>query len=215
MLSQKVMREGFIVALLLMIFPVVGGQTADKEALAYYNHGVYLVGKKQFAGAVANFTEAIRRDSLFLQAYENRGVARYYMNDPVGAIVDYDKALKINPDDYSTYGRRGWAKYHLQQYSESISDFDIAIAGKRDNAGYYVIRGQAKFKIQDYDGAIQDFNRVVKSWNATRDHKRKALFWRAMVKIETGHKESACIDFGESMRLGYKMAGELAEIYCF
>ncbi len=215
MLSQKIMREGFISAMLFMIFPVMGGQTADREALAYYNHGVYLVGKKQFAGAVMNFTEAIRRDSLFLQAYENRGVARYYLNDPAGAIADYDKALTINPDDYSTIGRRGWAKYNLQQYSDAISDFSKAIEGKRDNAGYYVIRGQAKFKIQDFDGAIQDFNRVIKSWNATRDHKRKALFWRAMVRIDLGQKESACNDFGESMRLGYKMAGELADIYCF
>lgn len=214
MLRQKIMREGFIMALFLMIFPVMGGQTADREALAYYNHGVYLVGKKQFAVAVMNFTEAIRKDSLFLQAYENRGVARYYLNDPAGAIADYDKALKINPNDYSTYGRRGWAKYQLQQYSESISDFDIAIEGKRDNAGYYVIRGQAKFKIQDYEGAIQDFNMVIKSWNATRDHKRKALFWRAMVKIELGQKESACIDFGESDRLGLEMARELYDIYC-
>lgn len=208
------MREGFIIALLFMISPVTGGQTADREALAYYNHGIYLVGKKQFAGAVANFTEALRRDSLFLQAYENRGVARYYLNDPAGAIVDYDKALKINPDDYSTYGRRGWAKYQLQQYSESISDFDIAIEGKRDNAGYYVIRGQAKFKIQDYNGAIQDFDRVVKSWNATRDHKRKALFWRAMVKIDLGQKENACNDFSASYRLGHEMARELYDIYC-
>ncbi|NMC39067.1 MAG: tetratricopeptide repeat protein [Bacteroidales bacterium] len=209
------MREGTITVFLLLIFSVVSGQTADREALAYYNHGVYLVGKKQFAGAVVNFTEAIRRDSLFLQAYENRGVARYYLNDPVGAIADYDKALKINPDDYSTFGRRGWAKYQLQQYREAISDFNKAIEGKRDNAGYYVIRGQSKFKIQDYDGALEDFNRVVKSLNATRDNKRKALFWRAMVKIELGQKESACVDFSESMRLGYRMAGELADIYCF
>jgi serine/threonine-protein kinase len=208
------MREVFIMVSLLMIFLVTGGQTADREALAYYNHGVYLVGKKQFTGAVMNFTEAIRRDSLFLQAYENRGVARYYLNDPAGAIIDYDKALKINPYDYSTYGRRGWAKYQLQQYSEAISDFSVAIEGKSDNAGYYVIRGQAKFKIRDYDGAIQDFNRVIKSWNATRDHKRKALFWRAMVKTDLGQKESACNDFNASYKLGHEMAGELYDIYC-
>lgn len=208
------MKEGFNISLLLMICSVLGGQTYDREALVYYNHGIYLIGKKEYTGAVVNFTEAIKRDSLFLQAYENRGVARYYLNDHAGAVLDYDKALEINPEDYSTYGRRGWAKYNLKQYSEAISDFNKAIEGKRDNAGYYVIRGQAKFNIQDYDGAILDFSRVIKSWNATRDHKRKALFWRAMVKIELGQKESACLDFMASDRLGHEMAGELYEIYC-
>ncbi len=208
------MRRGIYAILLLMIFPGMSGQTDNRDALAFYNNAMFLIGRKDYIGAIANFTAAVRMDSLFLQAYENRGVARYYLNDHAGAIADYNKALKINPDDCNTYGRRGWAKFRLQQYSEAVSDFDKAIEGNRDYAGHYVIRGQAKFWLQDYEGALLDFNRVLRPFFGTRDDKMKALFWRAMVRIGLGQKEGACHDFRESAKMGFKMAIELLDIYC-
>ena len=198
----------------LLISVAASGQTDDKRALDYYNNGCYLVARKNYIGAVANFTEAIKRDSDFIQAYENRGVAKYYLNDHKGAIADYNIALKINPDDYSTYGRRGWAKFCLQDYREAITDFNKAIKGKWDNAGYFNIRGQAKYRIQDYEGAIADFNKVIRSLSGGKDDRSKAFFWRGLVKIDLGQKESACLDFRESGKLGHAMANELLEIYC-
>ncbi|HNR42186.1 MAG TPA: tetratricopeptide repeat protein [Bacteroidales bacterium] len=208
------MNRGIYAILFFMVFPGISGQTDNRDALVFYNHAMFLIGRKDYIGAIVNFTEAVRRDSLFLQAYENRGVARYYLNDYEGAIADYDRALKINPYDYNTYGRRGWAKFRLQQYSEAVIDFSKAIEGDRDHAGHYLIRGQAKFKLQDFEGAMVDFNRVLKPFFGTRDDKRNALFWRAMVKIELGQKESACRDLRESAKMKFKMAIELLDIYC-
>lgn len=189
-------------------------QSADKQALRYYNDGCYFISTKNFIGAVACLTEAIKRDSDFIQAYENRGVAKYYLNDFAGAITDYNMALKINPNDYNTFGRRGWAKFNLQLYKDAISDFNKAIEGNWDNPGYYNIRGQAKYRIQDYEGAISDFNKVIKSISCGKDDRSKAYFWRGLVKIDLGQNGSACLDFRESGKLGYVMANELLEIYC-
>jgi lipoprotein NlpI len=60
-------------------------QTGDRKAMECFNMGTYKVLKKDYKSAIVEFNEAIRRDSMFLQAYENRGVAKYYLNDFAGA----------------------------------------------------------------------------------------------------------------------------------
>jgi len=189
-------------------------QTDNKKALTCYNNGCDKFFKKNYAGAIVDFSEAIKSDSGFIQAYENRGVAKYYLKDLRGAIADYTKALEINPEDYSTYGRRGWAKFYLQDCSGAIADFTRAIEGKLDNTPYYNIRGQAKYYLRDYTGAIADFDTVIKSWSAGKYQRSKAFFWRGLVKIDSGQKESGCLDLSKAGKLGYTKAYELIEIYC-
>lgn len=200
---------------ILLISAILHGQTENRRAMDFFGRGYYQMERKDYFGAIISYTEAIKQDSLFLQAYENRGVAKYYIGDFAGAINDYNMALKINPYDYSTFGRRGWAKFKLQKYSEALADFDKAIEGKKGDDSYYGIRGQAKYRLQDYEGALADLTKVIKSLSAGRSKRGEALFWRAMVKIDLNQKESACADLNESKRMGYKMAGELIEIYCF
>jgi len=193
---------------------IVYSQTDDKKAMEYYDNGIDNVFKKNYTLAIDYFSDAIKRDSGFIQAYENRGVAKYYLHDHRGAIADYNKALEINPYDYNTIGRRGWAKFSLQDYRGAIADFTKAIEGTRDEAQYYNIRGQAKYRLQDFEGAIADFSRVIKSWSGGKDQKSKAFFWRGLVKIDLGQKESGCLDLSKAASLGYAMAYELKDIYC-
>lgn len=191
------------------------GQTSSKEALEYFNNGTRKISRKDYPGALADFSEAIKLDTAFLQAYENRGVAKYYLKNFKGAISDYSKALEINPDDYNTFGRRGYARLSLQDSRGAIEDFTKAIEGNRDDPRYYNIRGQAKYQLQDYQGAIDDFNWVIRYWASGRYEKSRALYWRALVKIDLGQKESACSDLDRSVKMGYAMANEIKEmIFC-
>ncbi len=200
---------------LLSFFAGVGAQTASKEALEYYNRGTHKISRKDYFGAFIDLSEAIKLDSAFLQAYENRGVALYHLKNFRGAISDYNKALEINPDDYNTFGRRGYAKFSLQDCMGAIDDFTKSIEGNRNDPRYYVARGRAKYQIHDYQGAIDDFNWVIKFWASGKYEKSKALYWRALVKIDLGLKESACSDLERLVRLGYAMAEEIKEmIFC-
>jgi serine/threonine-protein kinase len=203
----------FIIAVLLISFEGYS-QTKDKKAKEYYDNGCDKVSKKNFSGAIADFSEAIKRDSGFIQAYENRGVAKFYLRDNRGAIADYNKALGINPNDYNTHGRRGWAKFYLQEYREAIADFTKAIEGNRNDVHYYNIRGQSKYYLQDYKGAISDFNKVIKSWSGEKDQRSKAFYWRGLAKIDFGQKDSGCLDFRKAADLGYSEAYEAKQKYC-
>ncbi len=202
-----------IIFIMLISFPGYS-QTDDVKALGYYRNGCIEVFKKNYVGAITEFSWAIKRDSGFIQAYENRGVAKYYLENYPGAIADFNKALEINPNDYNTIGRRGWAKFHLQDCSGAIADFDKAIEGASDPAGFYIIRGEAKYYLQDYKGAITDFNKVTSIWSGERSRRSKAFFWRGLVKIDIGQKKSGCLDLSKAKKLGNAKAVEILGIYC-
>ena len=200
-----------IVTALLISVPGLS-QTGDWKAMECFNLGTYKVLKKDYKAAIVEFNEAIRRDSVFLQAYENRGVAKYNLNEFTGAIDDYDKALEINPDDYNTFGRRGYARFNLNDFTGAVADFTEALKGDQNDAGFYNIRGQAKYKLSDFYGAINDFNKVIKSWTCTKYQKSKAYYWRGLVKIDMGQKEDGCTDLRKAARSGYEMAVELSDM---
>lgn len=204
-----------ILCLVILVMTIVSnGQSADPKAMEYYNNGMSMVFKKNYVAAVSDFTDAIRRDSGFLQAYENRGVAKFYLEDKTGAIKDYDKALSINPMDFNTFGRRGVAKFDTGDFPGAIADFDMAVRGGFANLKYYILRGESKYKLQDYTGADDDFSRVIKSLSSTKDQKGKAYFWRGMARIETGQRSSGCPDLKKAVKLHNKNASEVIEIYC-
>lgn len=208
------MREQLLIfAVLLMSFACYS-QTKDKVAKEYYDNGCEKISGKDFPGAIADFTEAIKRDSGFIQAYENRGVAKFYLNDMRGAIDDYNKALEINPDDYNTHGRRGWAEFSVHEYKEAIDDFTKAMGGAKNDTPYHYIRGQAKYYLQDYKGAIADFNNVIRSWTGEKVKKTEAFYWRGMAKINLGEKDSGCLDLSKASDLGYSDANEAILKYC-
>ncbi len=208
------MKKIFCFISFLFITVLLYSQTKDKRAEEFYFRGVNKILIKDYRGAIFDLTEAIRRDSGFLQAYENRGVAKYYLDNNEGAIEDYNKALEINPYDYNTFGRRGWAKFKLNDYEGAMADFSMAIEGKQDVEKYYNTRGQIKYFLGDYEGAMSDFNEVIKTWGVGRDQKSKALFWRAIVKIDNGDKEGGCEDLSRSVKLGYEQAAPVREVYC-
>lgn len=203
----------FLIALWLTA-KIAPCQSADPKAMEYYNNGMSMVFKKNYVAAVSDFTDAIRRDSGFLQAYENRGVAKFYLDDNTGAIEDYDKALSINPMDFNTFGRRGVAKFDAGDFPGAIADFDMAVHGGFANLKYYIFRGESKYKLQDYTGADDDFSRVIKSLSSTKDQKGKAYFWRGMLRIETGQRVNGCLDLKKSVKLHNKNASEIIELYC-
>ena len=206
------MKSVFCLIPALWIFIAGYSQTEDPKATEYYNRAMYKFFRKNYSDALIDFNEAIRRDTAFLQAYENRGVTKFYLHDYKGAIEDYNKALEINPEDYNTFGRRGWAKLYMNDCSGAIYDFTKALEGVEDESQYYNIRGQAKYYLKDYKGAIDDFTAVIRTVGAGRYHKSIAYYWRGLIKIDLGQKESGCADLARSAKRKNGLAAELMDM---
>jgi tetratricopeptide (TPR) repeat protein len=189
-------------------------QKDNQIAREYFNNGCDKVSRKDYNGAIADFSEALKRLPGFKQAYENRGVAKYYLQDFTGAIDDYSKALVIDPKDYNTYGRRGWANFYLRDYKGAIADFTEAIKGSQDNTSNYSIRGQIKYLVKDYEGAIADLDKVIKSWSVGKNQKSETFYYRGLSEIYLGQKDSGCLDLTKAAKSGYKKALDAIKRYC-
>ncbi len=71
-----------------------GGQTAaPTTALAYQRRGLLRSTAGDLAGAIADYSEAIRRDPTSAKTYVNRGLARQRTGDLAGAMADYSLAI--------------------------------------------------------------------------------------------------------------------------
>jgi serine/threonine-protein kinase len=192
----------------------ISGQSHNQKAKEFYDSGCENIKVKDYNKAIADFTDAIKLDSGFIQAYENRGVAKFYMHNNRGAAEDYTLALKINPNDYNTLGRRGWARFFMLDYEGAVEDLTRAIKGSNDRAKFYNVRGEARFHLNDYKGALSDFNQVIKSWSSGRYNRSKAFYLKGLVEIERGEKDTGCADLSKALKLGYSDASDAMKDYC-
>ena len=70
-------------------------QVAPNFVYAYFNRGNIYNAKHDFKSAVADYSEAIRRDSRFADAWFNRGITRIYLGDTKRGIEDLSKAGEL------------------------------------------------------------------------------------------------------------------------
>ncbi len=62
---------------------------------AYYNLGILYCNKKDYEGAVRQFTNAIKLNSQFAEAYFNRGLTRIYLKKETEGTMDLSKAGEL------------------------------------------------------------------------------------------------------------------------
>ncbi|HUE04470.1 MAG TPA: tetratricopeptide repeat protein [Bryobacteraceae bacterium] len=66
-----------------------------RQAIAYNARGYVYLRQKNFAGALADFSEAIRLRPDYTNAYQNRAIARHRLGDEQGTAEDNRKAAEL------------------------------------------------------------------------------------------------------------------------
>ena len=134
-------------------------------ATIHFNRGVVHRKKGNHDLAIADYTEAIKRDNHYTDAYLNRGVAYYNKGDYHQAINNYTKAMELKSNYTDAYNNRGVAYCDNGDYQQAITDHTKVIELKpNDPIGYnnrgnaYRLKGEVECAITDYNRAI-DLNR--------------------------------------------------------
>lgn len=171
-------------------------------ANTYFNRGLALAKKKDFADALVRYTVAIRLKPKFPHAYNNRGLVYRQMGDYESAIANYSVAVRLKPKYAAAYNNRGYAYRKLGRYEEAVKDYSTAIKLKSGYVAAYFNRGFAKRKLGRHKDAIIDFNRVVKA----QPKHALALYNRALSHIEIGNPARARKDFDRAIAANSKFA---------
>ncbi|MEH2179983.1 tetratricopeptide repeat protein, partial [Nostoc sp.] len=109
----------------------------SNNAIVCKNRGIACRNQKDYEGAIADFSQALKLDPNYIDAYYNRGFAYFDLKDYDSAIADFNQALKLDPSKATDYYNRGLA-----------------------NA--YYNRGTTYYELKDHDSAIADFNQALK-----------------------------------------------------
>jgi formylglycine-generating enzyme required for sulfatase activity/Flp pilus assembly protein TadD len=94
----------------------------------WFTQGISKYEAEDYKGAIADFTEAIQLDNLYVGAYLQRGQAYTNLGKYQHAIDDYSKAIELNPDSAKVYNYRGNAYRELGEPKRAIADYDRALS---------------------------------------------------------------------------------------
>lgn len=100
--------------------------TKNKKAAKYYESGMSAFNVNDFDNARAEFTEALKEDSTFVEAHFMLGYVYMAKDYNTGAILQFKKAIAISPNFYpNVYFTLGRLEVGEGNYSEALQFLQI------------------------------------------------------------------------------------------
>ena len=164
----------------------------------FYERGNEKSAKGDYAGAIEDFTQAIKLKPDDTQALSSRASAKERIADYTGAIEDYTNIIGYNPNNASAYIQRAQLRLKLKNFIGAIEDYNQALKLKPDDS-YFIInsRGRAKLESGNHTGAIEDFTEAIKLQpNDTYGYNNRGL-----AKRKLGNYDAAIEDYTQAIKL--------------
>lgn len=179
------------------MFAEFAEQLHPTDAEGYYGRGLLKHNARDYYGAIADYTEAIRLSPDETDEvggyYSLRAYLRHKLGDLEGAIADFSvlirRTIRLYPDDPDNadlYESRGGAYYAKGDMESAISDYTEAIRLNVESDRAYERRGEARFVLKQYEQALSDFERAYKLFPT-----RKTLAGIAIANWKLGDKREA------------------------
>lgn len=132
--------------------------TKDDLHHQYIDSGRAKMEAGDYAGAIADFTEAIRLKPGCACGYKLRGDAHLALEEYQAALNDYTQAVRLDPDNAEFVMDRGTAYAFLSQLELAVQDFTRAISLDPTFAFAYWARGVLLAAMGQKQAAIRDLN---------------------------------------------------------
>jgi tetratricopeptide (TPR) repeat protein len=167
------------------------------------------------AGAVADYTEALRIDPKAQRALNNRACSLQTMNDLAGAERDFAKALKLDPTDPWPINNRAEVRWWRGNHAQAREDWERAVevctthlkAHDDGEEGYLSQRAIAYRNLGKLKEALKDLDAAVKL--SPEDADRCAN--RACVRLELGDARRALADTDRALKINPRSPYALTE----
>jgi tetratricopeptide (TPR) repeat protein len=117
--------------------------------------------KKDYEGAGADYSEAIRLAPKNAGGYKGRCFIRLVSQDFKGAIEDCDTAINLEPNEAGLYINRGSALSMLGERRRALADYDTAIALEPGHPINHVSRAMVLNEMGDRVGALASLRKAL------------------------------------------------------
>lgn len=135
----------FIYSLSLMM--LISGAVAQSIASIndLLDQGEQHYQRKEYAEALAIFTNAIRLEPGLAAAYLSRAYTKEKLHDPEGAITDFNIYLELNPSEPEALFSRGLLCFQTGRFAQAKDDFlkVLALPAGETNTIFYQQRAAA------------------------------------------------------------------------
>ena len=151
------------------------GQLSSQHlATAFHQRGLARADKRDFGGAISDYNEALRNNSLYAVVYYHRFTAE--RDQRTGASPDSGRKQAPSPDpgrkaapspaadpkDAAGYNKRGIAWSEKRDYERAIADYNEALRLNPQYHFAYYNRGNAWRSKRDYERAIADYSEALR-----------------------------------------------------
>jgi tetratricopeptide (TPR) repeat protein len=147
-------------------------------------------------GAIADFTEVLRRDPTVADAFYNRALSRSTRGDFEGAIADYSRLLQLDPSSAETYRLRGHARSIAGDVPGALQDLGEALRLNPD-PGTFVQRAMIQGLAGNFQAAIADCTEAIR----LRPDFADAYANRGRARLEASDSPGAAQDFARALEL--------------
>ena len=138
--------------------------------------------KKDYVGAIADFSRAIELNPEAYWAYGGRGQMRRLRGDYAEAMADLTRAIELDPSYTFGHCERGWAEYEQGDYDGALAAFTRAIeldsgfgwAHQGFNALAWTRATSPDASLRDPAGAVELARKAV-AWAPTDANFRNTL----------------------------------------
>jgi protein O-mannosyl-transferase len=176
----------------------------------YFARGVGRTLQNDPKGAIDDYSQAIKRDSIHDFLWYNRGVEFEKINEKTRAAADYTQAIKINPQHAKSFYNRGNLKFVSGDLAGAIQDYSQSLKIDSSNAEAFCNRAIVNLNLKDSTKALADFNASLKQ----NPKLVNALYNRASLYIAQNKLNAACEDYSAASKEGSVDAQKLYDYYC-
>jgi tetratricopeptide (TPR) repeat protein/serine/threonine protein kinase len=167
--------------------------------------------KRDYDGAIAAFTEAIRLEKDNDLAHDGLGVARLAKRDYDGAVVAFQEAIRLGPDNAMRHLKLGNAFIAKRQYDAAVSAYRDAIHLKPDLFEAHFGLGEALVDKGAPQDAVESFQKAVE---LKPDHASSHSHLGDVLQA-VGRSDEAMGAYGKALELWRKLAAESPSVAAY
>jgi tetratricopeptide (TPR) repeat protein len=167
------------------------------SAASYNSRGKTYFDMNKTLEGLSDYNNAIRLDSMLVEAYANRGAAFGQLGKLDSAMLDLSKALSLDSMHVNALVNRGAALGVLGKKEEAIRDLSRVIELEPTHYNAMVNRSLTYREMGKFDLALADCDRYL----AIKKDNPNVFIDRALLKKQLNRVQEAIPDFDEAIKL--------------